>query len=68
MVSRRVMTIISKARARYKYHRKLRKLGIEYDTTINTIYVPYGTTHEELAEPILILMRVYGYSVTSKIV
>lgn len=62
------MTTISKSRARYKYHRKLRKLGIEYDTIINTIYVPYGTSHEELVEPILILMREFGYSVTSKIV
>ena len=59
--------LISKSSGRYKHHRKLKKLGIEYNPFENTIYVAYGTTEEELPEAVKTLRACYGYSVTSKI-
>jgi len=61
------MELISKSKKRYPLHRKLKKLGLEYKATENVIYMPIGTTEEELPQTVLELRKQFGYSVTFKI-
>ena len=60
--------LISKSKKRYPLHRKLKKLGVEYKALENVIYMPLGTTEEELPEVVKTLRANYGYSVTFKII
>jgi hypothetical protein len=61
------MELISKSKKRYKYHRKLKKLDIEYNARENVIYMPIGTEESDLPEAVKHLRACYGYSVTFKI-
>lgn len=57
----------SKSKKRYKHHRKLKKLSIDYKAIENVIYMPLGTKEEDLPEVVKHLRKEYGYSVTFKI-
>ena len=58
----------SKSPRRYYWHKKLKKLGIEYDAKTHSIFVPHGTEKKHLPKAVLVLMEEHGYSVTSRII